>query len=83
MIDELRANQGMAKIYETLEHEPRQQKIGVLYVIRTFIVTSVESSSLSCGLNFVVIVALSLCLCVSWIFVMSAGACRHVYKFHF
>jgi hypothetical protein len=24
MIDELRANQGMAKIYETLEHEPRQ-----------------------------------------------------------
>jgi hypothetical protein len=22
-IDELRANQGMAKIYETLEHEPR------------------------------------------------------------
>jgi hypothetical protein len=24
MIDELRANQGIAKIYETLEHEPRQ-----------------------------------------------------------
>jgi hypothetical protein len=23
MIDELQANQGMAKIYETLEHEPR------------------------------------------------------------
>jgi hypothetical protein len=73
----------MTKIYETLEHEPRHYKIGVLHVIRTFLVTSVESSSLSCGLNFGVIVALSLCLCVSSIFVMSVGACRHVYKFYF
>jgi hypothetical protein len=67
MIDELRENQGMANIYEAFEHEPCPYRIGVLYVIRTFVVRSVESSSLSCGLNFGVIVALSLCLYMSWI----------------
>jgi hypothetical protein len=39
MIDDLRANQGLARIYKTFEHEPHPYRVGAPYVIRTFLVS--------------------------------------------